>query len=1172
MAQKPAASRQLEMLPNESSKFYRFENMRVDKESGAPVALYRVNYAVTPASPLNMAKQYIRDNAALLRMRADAGDLQHTSTRETPGGHHVRFIQTIAGYPVYKSDIVVNINRDNMVTFVMSNYKPLAKLDGITPAITLDDADRIAEDHLDIRGRIHFRDRRTVVYYDRSATRLAHEVTIVPGEDKFGDWEVLVDAMSGEIFRVEDKAIYATGSGHVFDPDPLTRGRALYEAGGQFGDNDDADTDSLVAQIVRRDLLDIEYSGGQYHLRGPYAEIVDSESPYNGLFSRADSAWHFTRNPDGFEAANVYFHLDQSMRYINETLGFPLMPFQYTGGVRGDPHGLGGSDNSHYIPSTGELAWGEGGVDDSEDEDVILHELGHGLHDWVTNGNISQVEGLSEGCGDYWCASYNRSTGFWTPSDPQYYWTFQWDGHNEFWSGRVTNYPNHYPDGLVGQIHTDGQIWASTLMQIYDDIGRTATDLNLLEALSNTGSSTNQEDAAQAFIQADLDLHGGANLGVIEYWFTQRGYNVTVPIPSITHTPLPNTEDVVGPYVVNAAITAAYPLAGADVIYGTSGAFTDTVSMTDLGGGNYTAQIPGTGSAEDYNYYIFAADSIGLASTHPVGAPATYHAFHAGPDTTPPQIVHSPLGDQAYILWPVTVEATITDEVGIDSAWVEYSVNMGALTGSFGLTNTGGDDYSGTFDIDTTMVAIGDTIDYRIVAEDASLLGNQAFDPPVGYHRFGIIDVLGVILVIDDDPSSSHATVITEKGSYTRDLEANPYGQSANLFTQYLAEFGYMAVTETPTTTDPGTWGGYDLIVSSSGTNTSSLSDATYRNALVAHAQSGGKYIIEGGEVGWTHRNNSDIMTYVIHSSVWRGDNSGPLDLITGHSQHPMVTTPNALPSSIAITYTVYGSEDAMTPTNSYVIYETALDPGDAGISVYDDDPDTTNAQMSYYAFNFAEITDQEVAKSLLENTVRYLLHPDITPPEMPDSFTVAYNTGSGNYLDWAASLAHDFAYFCIYRSSDPNFTPTPGDLVHTTTSTEWYDPEYDGWPVYYKVSAVDDDGNESDPAEDATPTAITELKVPVKLALYQNVPNPFNPTTVIRYDVPAQGARVSLAIYDVGGHLVRTLVDGSQTPGVKSVTWDGRDSRGTSVSSGIYFYRLRAGGEVITRKMVLIK
>lgn len=537
-AQKPLENRGLEMIPDESEDYYRFENMRVSKETGAPVALYRVNYAVRPDTPENMARQYLRENAALLKIKADLSDLLHTASRETPGGYHVRFLQQAAGYPVYHGDMVVNLDRNNTVTFVMNSYKPRAILKNPAARIALAEGERIAKGYLGVQGKIDFEKQETVVYYNKGITRLAHKINIVPAEDIFGDWEMLIDAQSGEIFRVQDKAYYGgagqrtatTGSGMVFDPDPLTRARALYQAGGQFGDNNDQDTDSLVAQIVQRDLLDIDFNGVEYRLNGPYAQIVDFEAPFNGLFNRADSLWHFTRNPDAFEAANVYFHLDQSMRYVNETLGFPLMPFQYAGGVKGDPHGLNGADNSHYISSTGSLAWGEGGVDDSEDPDVILHELGHGLHDWLTNGNISQVNGLSEGCGDYWANSYNRSTGFWTSADPQYYWVFQWDGHNEFWSGRITNYTATYPGGLVGQVHTDGQIWSSTLMQIWDDIGRTATDLDFLEALSMTNGASSQEDAAQAFVQADVNLYGGANLWSIEHWFTQRGYNVTIPV------------------------------------------------------------------------------------------------------------------------------------------------------------------------------------------------------------------------------------------------------------------------------------------------------------------------------------------------------------------------------------------------------------------------------------------------------------------------------------------------------------------------------------------------------------------------------------------------------------------------------------------------------------------
>jgi hypothetical protein len=93
-------------------------------------------------------------------------------------------------------------------------------------------------------------------------------------------------------------------------------------------------------------------------------------------------------------------------------------------------------------------------------------------------------------------------------------------------------------------------------------------------------------------------------------------------------------------------------------------------------------------------------------------------------------------------------------------------------------------------------------------------------------------------------------------------------------------------------------------------------------------------------------------------------------------------------------------------------------------------------------------------------------------------------------------------------------------------------------------------------------------------LALAQNHPNPFNPTTVIPYTLPGGSTpqRVRLLILDVAGGVVRTLVDESQAGGSHEATWDGRDDRGGPVSSGVYFYVLDAGGERRTRKLVLLK
>ena len=89
---------------------------------------------------------------------------------------------------------------------------------------------------------------------------------------------------------------------------------------------------------------------------------------------------------------------------------------------------------------------------------------------------------------------------------------------------------------------------------------------------------------------------------------------------------------------------------------------------------------------------------------------------------------------------------------------------------------------------------------------------------------------------------------------------------------------------------------------------------------------------------------------------------------------------------------------------------------------------------------------------------------------------------------------------------------------------------------------------------------------------LEQNEPNPFNPITTITFVLESEAALVSLLIYDVRGAPVRTLVDGPQPAGRRSVVWNGLDDSGNPMASGIYFYQLQAGDQHSTRKMVLVR
>jgi hypothetical protein len=93
----------------------------------------------------------------------------------------------------------------------------------------------------------------------------------------------------------------------------------------------------------------------------------------------------------------------------------------------------------------------------------------------------------------------------------------------------------------------------------------------------------------------------------------------------------------------------------------------------------------------------------------------------------------------------------------------------------------------------------------------------------------------------------------------------------------------------------------------------------------------------------------------------------------------------------------------------------------------------------------------------------------------------------------------------------------------------------------------------------------------PVTASLMQNYPNPFNPTTEIAYELKADQP-VNLQIFNAKGQLVKTLVDEVQTAGTKTVTWNGTDDNGNSVTSGVYFYKMKSSTFESARKMILMK
>ncbi|MES2748192.1 MAG: T9SS type A sorting domain-containing protein [Bacteroidota bacterium] len=586
------------------------------------------------------ARKWIKANESELKIQP-FHTFQLSFVRNGLAGETLRFQQMLNNVPVYQSEIVINFSPSNELVYSSNSYDSTIENIVTNPSISKEVALNKSKETLKVDGVYTVAENKLIVAKFNDQTKLAYRVVTNPLNGN-ASWEVMVDAQSGAILSTKDVAFYhnheknpkkdkenkknkpaaktvtaaplafVTGTAMVYLSDPLSFAAVAYGTAG-YVDGSDANTTQLAAARTAVTLPEIDLTAGVYKLKSSYVEITDFEAPTTGLFTQATSAFNFTRDNNAFEAANVFYQLDKSMRYINQTLGIACIPNSNGGILRFDPSGLNQADNSHFLSGTDQISFGEGCVDDAEDSDVIWHELGHGLHDWMTNGGLSQVNGLSEGSGDYWAQSYSRSLNQWTPADAAYHYMFSWDGHNTCWGGRTTDYGATYPGGLVGQIHSDGQIWATVLMRIWDGIGREKTDKAFLEGLALTNSSTNQQNAAIAVRQAAINMnYPCADIMTMTQEFTATGY--TMPTLPLSMAAIPNQTVSSSSYSLPSYAALANPISPVCTATLTQSPVVGTV----LGPGVHTITMTATlGAATVTRTFTLTITALGIAEFDP---------------------------------------------------------------------------------------------------------------------------------------------------------------------------------------------------------------------------------------------------------------------------------------------------------------------------------------------------------------------------------------------------------------------------------------------------------------------------------------------------------------------------------------------------------------------------
>jgi hypothetical protein len=199
------------------------------------------------------------------------------------------------------------------------------------------------------------------------------------------------------------------------------------------------------------------------------------------------------------------------------------------------------------------------------------------------------------------------------------------------------------------------------------------------------------------------------------------------------------------------------------------------------------------------------------------------------------------------------------------------------------------------------------------------------------------------------------------------------------------------------------------------------------------------------------------------------------------------------------------------------------------------------------------EVTDTLVAR------VTY-----VTPvPVVVNGFTARPGAG-GVSLSWSVSSRAEIRGWHVDRSGDGPFVRLTREALPATARS--YEDATARFDVAYTYRLVGLTAR----GEQLAGTATVNRTAPA-LALYQNVPNPFNPVTTIRFSLP-RDARAVLSVFAVDGAEVARLINETRPAGIHAVRWDGRDAAGRPLASGVYFYRLEATGRVLTRKLVLLR
>jgi hypothetical protein len=456
--------------------------------------------------------------------RADAprSELRLTRSQTAPGGGLIQhYSQRVGGLPVFGAETVAvaafgdrpELISDSSVTGLdpVDTSGAISRAEAIAAATAAAQVERLRSQPSAKLG------------LDRASGELVWRV-VLPAWKPVGDFEVTLDANSGERLRIRDLVQDLTGSAMIFSPNPVV------EQGGYSGLKDRNDKDSALLTSLRLPETLERLTSAKGCLSGQY---VDARLGRKGkkVCSKGSDFTKLTRSDDEFEAVMAYFHIDRLRAYADSLgLSQPLRTKPQKALVDAIP-----DDNSFYSTADHSMVFGTGGIDDPEDADVIYHEYGHSLQDQAAPGSLNtgrQGGTLAEGYGDYMAAAMSALTTGGSPFDAC---IFDWDGIPYSPTGTCGRTADTKLDvkkaeqKCTKEIHCVGEVYSSMLLGLRtalgnDTSGNSVMDRVVLEANFMGSSKSNYKSTGKALLAADQMLFAGAHAAAIQAALTDRKF------------------------------------------------------------------------------------------------------------------------------------------------------------------------------------------------------------------------------------------------------------------------------------------------------------------------------------------------------------------------------------------------------------------------------------------------------------------------------------------------------------------------------------------------------------------------------------------------------------------------------------------------------------------------